>query len=161
MNQTDLSAIIDVTEGIIQLLSKYENLTDNMISADLEVIQQVLLDRQNIVNQVEALKKQRDNLVNKQPIQMQRLLNLIIRYENTDGERLHDELLALKRKADEMKMIWQRIVKKEDTVRNTVQADMDKIKASIENSNKDKKLINYMNSASGATDKGKLLDSST
>ena len=57
MNQTDLSAIIDVTEGIIQLLSKYENLTDNMISADLEVIQQVLLDRQDVVNQVETLKK--------------------------------------------------------------------------------------------------------
>ena len=86
---------------------------------------------------------------------------MIIRYENTDGERLHDELLALKRKADEMKMIWQRVVKKEDSVRKTVQADMDKIKESIENSNKDKKLINYMNSASGATDKGKLLDSST
>lgn len=163
MNAEDIASITAMTDEAIALLTKYERLTDRMISADLEIIEEVLLQRQALIDAIEVLRVNTNTIAAVQTPRDQEMLEVLLRGMDASGYRLSDEQALLYRKRQAMVALVRTIEQKDKAVAATVRSYHDRLRDQASNSNmvNDRKIVNYYHSALGVNTKGRNLDSST
>lgn len=107
--------VLTVLKEIYETLQEYEQQTDAMINAELEVLQQSLLARNDLITKLEALKQELDSIVELELPEERQLLQTLIHgsYVNAQLDEQHKEIQLIQRN---ITVIKQRIVDKDKVI---------------------------------------------
>lgn len=107
--------VLTVLKEIYETLQEYEQQTDAMINAELEVLQQSLLARNDLITKLEALKQELDSIVELELPEERQLLQTLIHgsYVNAPLDEQHKEIQLIQRN---ITVIKQRIVDKDKVI---------------------------------------------
>lgn len=161
MKKSELMAMIRLTSSNAELLSEYDELTDHMISADLEAIQQVLLKRQSLLDEIDINRKRTSEIVDRQSEQEKTLLNSLLQGAASESNLTSPEMRELYTKLRTMRSAWESIAKKDKLVSGSLDKQMAELKGEFTVTQNDRKLIKYYNAVSVAKKTGNNFNSST
>ena len=107
--------VLALLKEIYETLQEYEQQTDAMIDAELEVLQQSLLARNDLITKLEALKQELDSIVELEMPEERQLLQTLIHgsYVNAPLDEQHKEIQLMQRN---ITVIKQRIVDKDKVI---------------------------------------------
>lgn len=107
--------VLALLKEIYETLQEYEQQTDAMINAELEVLQQSLLARNDLITKLEALKQELDSIVELEMPEERQLLQTLIHgsYVNASLDEQHKEIQLMQRN---ITVIKQRIVDKDKVI---------------------------------------------
>ena len=107
--------VLALLKEIYETLQEYEQQTDAMINAELEVLQQSLLARNDLITKLEALKQELDSIVELEMPEERQLLQTLIHgsYVNAPLDEQHKEIQLMQRN---ITVIKQRIVDKDKVI---------------------------------------------
>lgn len=107
--------VLALLNEIYETLQEYEQQTDAMINAELEVLQQSLLARNDLITKLEALKQELDSIVELEMPEERQLLQTLIHgsYVNAPLDEQHKEIQLMQRN---ITVIKQRIVDKDKVI---------------------------------------------
>ena len=157
MEKDQEQGFIVLMDDLLALLKKYEKQTDQMISADLEIIQDVLISRNTTIEEMKVLRENMKIIVESEP-EGSYLKEILT------GGLSSDENLSVFEKQVMAKMcilqsIQQSVLGKDFRITHRVKENYDNIRKELESLKQDKKKIDYFSSTAGNI-KGGSLDSS-
>lgn len=138
--------VILLLKQIIDVLQEYEKQTDAMSNADLEVLQQALFKRNELIGRLEELKQQLDGVMELELNDERRLLETLIHgsYVNIPLDDEHKEIQLLQRNITVLK---QRIVDKDNVISNQYRTQHEDSRKELEQLKQTRQKIGYYNSA--------------
>lgn len=157
MDNIQEQEFILLLDDLLTLLKKYEKQTDQMISADLEIIQDVLISRNDTIEEMKTLREKMKIIVDSEP-EGSKLKQILTGATVTDENLTVFEKQAMA-KMRVLQMIQQSVLGKDFKITHRVKENYENIRKELEALKQDKKKINYYSSASGNI-KGSSLDSS-
>lgn len=136
----------EIMTRIIETLQEYEKQTDSMINAELEIVQQGLIARNELIDTLEDLKDDLESVVDCEPPEEQTLLRALINgsYVSVPLDEAHKKLQLLQRT---MTVAKQRILDKDRVVSNQFKDRHVDSRRELEQLKQTKQKIGYYNSA--------------
>lgn len=138
--------VSEIMTHIIQTLQEYEKQTDNMINAELEIVQQGLIARNELIDTLEDLKDDLESVVECEPPEEQTLLRALINgsYVSVPLDEAHKKLQLLQKTITVAK---QRILDKDKVVSGQFKDRHVDSRRELEQLKQTKQKIGYYNSA--------------
>lgn len=145
----ELFGCAKVNEIMTQILGKlqeYEKETDNMINAEIEILQMALISRNEIIDSLEELKEELNSVVECENDEERSLLNALINgsYVSVQLDELHKKLQLIQRNITSTK---QRIVEKDKVISGQFKERHTDSRRELEQLKQTKQKIGYYNSA--------------
>lgn len=145
MKKADATNLLQLMDKLTELMTEYNKRTDRMVTFDLEIIQQVLLSRNEIMDSMRQVKSTIMEVVNAQAPAEREILRNILNNKPVDAE-LSYELRQLQGKMRRLQEIKQEIDQKDKKVTAVVTQSYEDVKAELEALKVDKKKIDYYSS---------------
>ena len=145
MKKADATNLLQLMDKLTELMTEYNKRTDRMVTFDLEIIQQVLLSRNELMDSMRQVKSTIMDVVNAQIPAERDLLRSILNNKPVDAE-LSYELRQLQGKMRRLQEIKQEIDQKDKKVTAVVTQSYEDVKAELEALKVDKKKIDYYSS---------------
>lgn len=145
MKKADATTLLQLMDKLTELMTEYNKRTDKMVTFDLEIIQQVLLSRNEIMDSMRQVKQSIMDVVNAQVANERELLRNILNNKPVDAE-LSYELRQLQGRMRRLQEIKQEIDQKDKKVTAVVTQSYEDVKAELESLKVDKKKIDYYSS---------------
>lgn len=159
MERNDLSAeltMIDLLDKLTLTLKKYEKQTDRMVTGELEIIHEVILSRNETMEELTDIKNQLITLVESQPTEERDILKSLFN-DKPLNIPMTPTLTEIHLKVRSLNITQQSIMDKDKMISGRVKEKFDDIRKELEELNRTKKKINYYNTA-GYSGKGHSLD---
>ena len=136
----------EIMTRILSTLQEYEKQTDSMINAELEIIQQGLIARNELIDTLEDLKEDLDSVVECESPEEQTLLKALINgsYVSITLDETHKKLQLLQRNVAVAK---QRILDKDKVINGQFKDRHVDSRRELEQLKQTKQKIGYYNSA--------------
>lgn len=145
MKKADATNLLQLMDKLTELMTEYNKRTDRMVTFDLEIIQQVLLSRNEIMDSMRQVKSSIMEVVNAQAPAEREILRNILNNKPVEAE-LSYELRQLQGKMRRLQEIKQEIDQKDKKVTAVVTQSYEDVKAELEALKVDKKKIDYYSS---------------
>ncbi|MBQ2797838.1 MAG: hypothetical protein IJF09_00450 [Ruminiclostridium sp.] len=145
MKKADATNLLQLMDKLTELMTEYNKRTDRMVTFDLEIIQQVLLSRNEIMDSMRQVKSTIMEVVNAQAPAEREILRNILNNKPVEAE-LSYELRQLQGKMRRLQEIKQEIDQKDKKVTAVVTQSYEDVKAELEALKVDKKKIDYYSS---------------
>ena len=145
MKKADATNLLQLMDKLTELMTEYNKRTDRMVTFDLEIIQQVLLSRNEIMDSMRQVKSTILEVVNAQAPAEREILRNILNNKPVEAE-LSYELRQLQGKMRRLQEIKQEIDQKDKKVTAVVTQSYEDVKAELEALKVDKKKIDYYSS---------------
>lgn len=138
--------VITLLKQIYEVLQEYEKQTDAMSNADLEVLQQSLFARNELIGKLEELKQQLDGVIELEMNEERILLKALVHgsYVNSPLDESHKEIQLLQRN---ITVIKQRIVDKDKVISGQFKSQHVDSRRELEQLKQTRQKIGYYNSA--------------
>ncbi len=136
----------EIMAEILSTLQEYEKQTDNMVNAEIEVLQEALIARNEYIENLEDLKEDLRSVVECEAPEEQALLNALINgsFVNVQLDEQHKKLELLQRNITATK---QRIVDKDKVISDQFKERRTDSRRELEQLKATKQKIGYYNSA--------------
>ena len=143
---TGCEGVLALLKQIYEVLQEYDQQTDAMINAELEVLQQSLLARNALIEKLEELKQQLESVIEvEQPEERVLLQTLVhVSYVNAPLDDQHKEIQLMQRNITVMK---QRIVDKDKVISGQFKNQHVDSRRELEQLKQTRQKIGYYNSA--------------
>lgn len=140
------AAVLAIMNEIYNTMLEYENATDSMINADLEVLQNALFRRSELLAELDELKLRMDNMIALEPEEERILLETLVKggYINAPLDDVHKEMQLLQRNIIICK---QRVLDKDKVISGQFRSQQIDSRRELEELKATKKQIGYYNSA--------------
>ena len=138
--------VTEIMKQIYEVLQDYEKQTDAMSNADLEVLQQALFARNELIQRLEELKQQLDEVIELEMNEERILLKSLVHgsYVSTPLDEEHKKIQLLQRN---ITVIKQRIVDKDKVISNQFKNQHIDSRKELEQLKQTRQKIGYYNSA--------------
>ncbi len=138
--------VVTLMKQIYEVLQEYEKQTDAMSNADLEVLQQALFARNEMIGKLEELKQQVEGVIELELPEERRLLNDLVHgsYVNAELDEEHKELQLIQRN---ITVIKQRIVDKDRVISGQFKSQHMDSRRELEQLKQTRQKIGYYSSA--------------
>ncbi len=138
--------VVTLMKQIYGVLQEYEKQTDAMSNADLEVLQQALFARNEMIGKLEELKQQVEGVIELEFPEERRLLNDLVHgsYVNSELDEEHKELQLIQRN---ITVIKQRIVDKDRVISGQFKSQHMDSRRELEQLKQTRQKIGYYSSA--------------
>ena len=136
----------EVMGRILSTLQEYEKVTDNMVNAEIEILQEALIARNELIDTLEDLKQELQSVVECEEPEEQSLLKALINgsFVNVELDELHRKLQMIQRNITSTK---QRIVDKDKVISGQFKERRTDSRRELEQLKQTKQKIGYYNSA--------------
>ena len=136
----------EVMGRILSTLQEYEKVTDNMVNAEIEILQEALIARNELIDTLEDLKQELQSVVECEEPEEQSLLKALINgsFVNVELDELHKKLQMIQRNITATK---QRIVGKDKVISGQFKERRTDSRRELEQLKQTKQKIGYYNSA--------------
>lgn len=140
------AAVLAIVREIYDTMLEYENATDSMVNADLEVLQNALFRRSELLAKLDELKFRLDNTISLEPDEERILLETLVKggYVSAPLDDVHKEIQLLQRNITICK---QRVLDKDKVISNQFRSQQIDSRRELEALKATKKQIGYYNSA--------------
>lgn len=145
MKKADAQTLLTLMDELTELMTEYDRRTDRMVTNDLEVIQQVLLSRNELMDKMRQVKQSIMDMANAQVPAERELIRDILNNKPVT-ENLSYELRQLQSKMRHLHDIKSEIDDKDKKVTAVVRQSYEDVKAELESLKVDKKKIDYYSS---------------
>ena len=145
MKKADAQTLLTLMDELTELMTEYDRRTDRMVTNDLEVIQQVLLSRNELMDKMRQVKQSIMDIANAQVPAERELIRDILNNKPVT-ENLSYELRQLQSKMRHLHDIKSGIDEKDKKVTAVVRQSYEDVKAELESLKVDKKKIDYYSS---------------
>ena len=142
MKKADAQTLLTLMDELTELMTEYDRRTDRMVTNDLEVIQQVLLSRNELMDKMRQVKQSIMDTANAQVPAERELIRDILNNKPVT-ENLSYELQSKMRHLHDIKS---GIDEKDKKVTAVVRQSYEDVKAELESLKVDKKKIDYYSS---------------
>lgn len=138
--------VLELMTDILSALQEYERETDNMVNAEIEVLQEALIARNELIDTLEDLKAELSSVVECESPEEQTLLKTLINGSFVKGELddLHKKIQLAQRNITVTK---QRIVDKDKVISEQFKERRTDSRRELEQLKATKQKIGYYNSA--------------
>ena len=143
MKLNNISLIGNYLEEKISLLGDYEKITEKMVDSNLEVITELIAQRQLLIPEVDKITNEILEIVAIQPKDIQFALREILSFKKTNCD---DKFAEIKNKAQLLEKTLIEISYKEKDVALRMEALKQELEEEMLKSNKGKQIIDYCNS---------------
>lgn len=136
----------EIMGQILSTLQEYEKETDNMVNAEIEILQEALIARNELIDTLEDLKEELQSVVECEAPEEQALLKALINgsFVNVELDELHKRLQMIQRNITATK---QRIVDKDKVISGQFKERRTDSRRELEQLKQTKQKIGYYNSA--------------
>ncbi|MCH5195306.1 MAG: hypothetical protein J1F28_01245 [Oscillospiraceae bacterium] len=136
----------EIMEKILSTLQEYEKQTDTMVNADLEIIQQGLIARNELIEDLDELKADLDTVLEFESPEESKLLKMLINgsFVNVPLDEQHKKIQVLQRN---IILAKQRILGKDKVISEQFKNQHIDSRRELEALKETKKKIGYYNSA--------------
>ncbi|MCH5207745.1 MAG: hypothetical protein J1F04_02575 [Oscillospiraceae bacterium] len=136
----------EIMEKILSTLQEYEKQTDTMVNADLEIIQQGLIARNELIEELDELKADLDTVLEFESPEETKLLKMLINgsFVNVPLDEQHKKIQVLQRN---IILAKQRILGKDKVISEQFKNQHIDSRRELEALKETKKKIGYYNSA--------------
>ena len=136
----------EIMARMLSTLQEYEKETDNMVNAEIEVLQEALIARNELIDTLEDLKEELQSVVECESPEEQELLNALISgtFVKVELDEQHKRLQMLQRS---MTVTKQRIVDKDKVISGQFKERRTDSRRELEQLKQTKQKIGYYNSA--------------
>ena len=136
----------EIMGRILSTLQEYERATDNMVNAEIEILQEALIIRNGLIDTLEDLKQELQSVVECEEHEEQSLLKALINgsFVNVELDELHKKLQMIQRNITSTK---QRIVDKDKVISGQFKERRTDSRRELEQLKQTKQKIGYYNSA--------------
>ena len=143
---TGCEGVLALLKQIYEVLQEYDQQTDAMINADLEVLQQSLLARNALIEKLEELKQQLESVIEVEQPEERVLLQTLVHGSlvNAPLDDQHKEIQLMQRNITVMK---QRIVDKDKVISGQFKNQHVDSRRELEQLKQTRQKIGYYNSA--------------
>ena len=138
MKKADAQTLLTLMDELTELMTEYDRRTDRMVTNDLEVIQQVLLSRNELMDKMRQVKQSIMDMANAQVPAERELIRDILNNKPVT-ENLSYELRQLQSKMRHLHDIKSGIDEKDKKVTAVVRQSYEDVKAELESLKVDKK----------------------
>ncbi|MBQ4165866.1 MAG: hypothetical protein IJD85_06045 [Oscillospiraceae bacterium] len=140
------TAVLEILSEIYETMQEYEKYTDSMINADLEVLQQALFRRNEIIATLEELKQHLEGVISLEQKEERELLETLVKggYVSAPLDEVHKEIQLVQRNITICK---QRVLDKDKVISNQIRSQQIDSRKELESLKATKKQIGYYNSA--------------
>lgn len=140
------SKATEIMERMVSTLQEYEKATDNMVNAEIEVLQEALIARNELIENLEDLKEDLRTVVECENPEEQKLLKALINGSFVSGEldEPHKKIQLLQRS---ITVVKQRIVEKDKVISGQFKERRTDSRRELEALKATKQKIGYYNSA--------------
>lgn len=140
------SKAVELMGKMLETLQEYERETDNMINAEIEVLQEALIARNELIETLEDLKSELESVVECEAPEEQSLLRALINgsFVKIELDEQHKKLQLLQRNITATK---QRIVDKDKVISGQFKERRTDSRRELEQLKQTKQKIGYYNSA--------------
>lgn len=145
MKKADAQALLRLMDELTELMSQYNSHTDSMMTSDLSVIQQTLLTRNELMEQMKRVKQEILELANSQQASERELIKAILNNREI-AQELPYELRQLQAKMRRLHDIKTEVEQKDKKVTAIVCQSYEDVKTELEALKVDKKKIDYYSS---------------
>ncbi len=138
--------INEIMARMLSTLQDYEKETDNMVNAEIEVLQEALIARNELIDTLEDLKEELQTVVECEAPEEQTLLKALINgsFVNVELDEQHKRLQMIQRSITATK---QRIVDKDKVISGQFKERRTDSRRELEQLKQTKQKIGYYNSA--------------
>ncbi len=138
--------VTELLKQIYEVLQEYEKQTDTMSNADLEVLQQALFARNELIQKLEALKQQLDEVIELEMNDERILLKTLVNgsYVSAPLDEDHKKIQLMQRN---ITVIKQRIVDKDKVISGQFKNQHIDSRKELEQLKQTRQKIGYYNSA--------------
>ncbi|MBP0984257.1 MAG: hypothetical protein J6A19_11085 [Oscillospiraceae bacterium] len=138
--------VTELLRQIYEVLQEYEKQTDTMSNADLEVLQQALFARNELIGRLEELKQQLDEVIELEMNDERILLKTLVHgsYVSTPLDEEHKKIQLMQRN---ITVIKQRIVDKDKVISGQFKNQHIDSRKELEQLKQTRQKIGYYNSA--------------
>lgn len=136
----------EIMEKILSTLQEYEKQTDTMVNAELEIIQQGLIARNELIDDLEELKSDLDTVLEVESPEESKLLKMLINgsFVNVPLDEQHKKIQILQRN---IALAKQRILGKDKVISEQFKNQHIDSRRELEALKQTKQKIGYYNSA--------------
>lgn len=140
------SKATEIMERMVSTLQEYEKATDNMVNAEIEVLQEALIARNELIENLEDLKEDLRTVVECESPEEQELLKSLINgsYVSDELDEPHKKIQLLQRS---ITIVKQRIVEKDKVISGQFKERRTDSRRELEALKATKQKIGYYNSA--------------
>lgn len=140
------AGVNEIMARMLSTLQEYEKETDNMVNAEIEVLQEALIARNELIDTLEDLKEELRSVVECESPEEQALLNALISgsFVKVELDEQHKRLQMLQRSITVTK---QRIVDKDKVISGQFKERRTDSRRELEQLKQTKQKIGYYNSA--------------
>lgn len=149
--------VLELMTDILSALQEYERETDNMVNAEIEVLQEALIARNELIDALEDLKAELQSVVECESPEEQTLLKTLINgsYVKAELDDLHKKIQLVQRSITVTK---QRIVDKDKVISDQFKERRTDSRRELEQLKATKQKIGYYNSATVGRASGQSLN---
>ncbi|MBQ8826373.1 MAG: hypothetical protein IJ007_04720 [Oscillospiraceae bacterium] len=144
--------IIDLMDDKISQLERYNEVTAQIISEDLDSVGDLIAERQRIITAMDGISMDIKEFVNSQSIERKDTLDRMLHFEEI-GE-LNGEMLELQDKIRRVKALREEIMKNDSRAMNRLKKERDELKEQFEGAAKSKQVVNYFSQSAIDVTKG-------
>ena len=148
--------IIDLMDDKIKQLERYNEVTTQIISEDIDSVGELLDERQQIIAAMDGISLDIKQFVNDQSIERRDKINALLNFEDI-GE-LNGELQLLQEKIKRVQALRSEIRSNDTIAFNRIKKERDDLKAKLENAAKSKQVVDYFSQTSVDVTKGARLN---
>lgn len=140
----------------IKQLERYNEVTTQIISEDIDSVGELLDERQQIIAAMDGISLDIKQFVNDQSIERRDKINALLNFEDI-GE-LNGELQLLQEKIKRVQALRSEIKSNDTIAYNRIKKERDDLKAKLENAAKSKQVVDYFSQTSVDVTKGARLN---
>ncbi len=140
----------------IKQLERYNEVTTQIISEDIDSVGELLDERQQIIAAMDGISLDIKQFVNDQSIERRDKINALLNFEDI-GE-LNGELQLLQEKIKRVQALRSEIKSNDTIAFNRIKKERDDLKAKLENAAKSKQVVDYFSQTSVDVTKGARLN---
>ena len=140
----------------IKQLERYNEVTTQIISEDIDSVGELLDERQQIIAAMDGISLDIKQFVNDQSIERRDKINALLNFEDI-GE-LNGELQLWQEKIKRVQALRSEIKSNDTIAFNRIKKERDDLKAKLENAAKSKQVVDYFSQTSVDVTKGARLN---
>ena len=148
--------LISLVNKKIEQLERYNEITSRMIYEDVEGVGELIDKRQDIITALDGVSVDIKKFVSEQAIDHQSTLNKLLKFEDING--LTGDLVDLQKKIKESKKLVDTINKNDKLAYDRIKKMRDDIVVEMANSQKSKKVVDYLSQTATDLSKGRMLN---
>lgn len=147
MEERTLIQLEQLIEKKLQILRRYGELTDSLQTADIDHAGDILEERQEVIRETDAVTGEINGVAAALSPAEREELSKLLRFEKEEAE---GDLAPVAEKLRELKRLFIALAEKEKSASGRLNHLREKLLKKLERSNRDKKVMDFVSSTSGA-----------